>query len=487
VGIDSNWLSDGPYAQQDNVYDVWGNTLSRTGWGGMNPQYGASYTNNKMNGMTYDNSGNLTDAGGGWIFTYDATGQQATSAMGNVQMYYDGDRLRGKKSENGVVTYYLRSSVLGGQVVAELSGGTWTRGYVYFGGEILAVQQSGVHWMHQDPVAKSKRVTNGSGAVVSTIELDPWGGETNRSSSEAFQPRKFTTYEQDSIGSHEAMNRRYNRWWARFEQPDPYGGSYDLGDPQSFNRYSYVQNDPVSFVDPSGLRPCVPGEVSADCNRSGYGWGWGDIVNNPGMRPGLGIILAGEELFDRSLRRYHDHFWSRWLEGIGTRWLSDFLGSPWSGFIPQDTSGTQPLSDCVKNLLATYFDRGLLNSIRVHPNGLPSFVPKGKMAYTSGADVYYAQGKYDPNSARGIAIMGHEVAHSEQYRQNGNLRFKAKYLFSSLVAGIGVTAGSRGSVIPRFDSERAYYGNRFEKEAERREQQILDNLNQQFGSNNPCP
>jgi len=255
VGIGSNWLSDGPYAQENNVYDVWGNTLSRTGWGGMNPQYGASYTNNKMNGMTYDYSGNLTDAGGGWMFTYDATGQQATSAMGNVQMFYDGNGLRGKKSENGTVTYYLRSSVLGGQVVAELnSGGGWMRGYVYLGGEILAVQQNvAVYWMHQDPVAKSKRVTDASGAVVSAIELDPWGGETNRSSNEAFQPRKFTTYEQDSIGSHDAMNRRYNRWWARFEQPDPYDGSYDLTDPQSFNRYSYVHNDPVNFVDPSGL------------------------------------------------------------------------------------------------------------------------------------------------------------------------------------------------------------------------------------------
>jgi RHS repeat-associated protein len=140
--------------------------------------------------------------------------------------------------------------------LAEISwAGTWswTRGYVYLGGEVLAVQQSGVYWMHQDPVAKSKRVTNGSGTVVSTIELDPWGGETNRSSSEAFQPRKFTTYEQDSIGSHDAMNRRYNRWWARFEQPDPYGGSYNLTDPQSFNRYNYVQNDPVNFVDPTGL------------------------------------------------------------------------------------------------------------------------------------------------------------------------------------------------------------------------------------------
>ncbi|HEV2837008.1 MAG TPA: RHS repeat-associated core domain-containing protein, partial [Pyrinomonadaceae bacterium] len=41
--------------------------------------------------------------------------------------------------------------------------------------------------------------------------------------------------------------------WHRFTQPDPYDGAYDLTDPQSFNRYAYVQNDPVNFVDPTGL------------------------------------------------------------------------------------------------------------------------------------------------------------------------------------------------------------------------------------------
>ncbi len=250
---------DGPYSHNYH-YDQFGNITGREGWGGANPQYSASYTSNKMNGMVYDAAGNLADVGGGWTFTYDATGQQATSVVGNLQQFYDGDRLRGKKTENGVETYYLRSSVLGGQVVAEMNSvGVWMRGYVYLGGEMLAVQQGGVYWMHQDPVAKSKRVTNGSGTVVSTIELDPWGGETNRSSNEAFQPHKFTTYERDSIASDDAMHRRYNRRWSRFEQPDPYDGSYNLGDPQSFNRYSYTQNDPVNFVDPSGLLPMMCG------------------------------------------------------------------------------------------------------------------------------------------------------------------------------------------------------------------------------------
>jgi RHS repeat-associated protein len=98
----------------------------------------------------------------------------------------------------------------------------------------------------------SKRVTDSNGTVVSTVELDPWGGNTNRSSNDAFQPKKFTSYDRDSNQSDEAMHRRYNRWYSRFDQPDPYDGSYDLTDPQSFNRYAYVQNDPVNFTDPTG-------------------------------------------------------------------------------------------------------------------------------------------------------------------------------------------------------------------------------------------
>ena len=87
--------------------------------------------------------------------------------------------------------------------------------------------------MHEDPVTKSKRVTNSSGTVVSTIEMDPWGADTNRSSNAAFQPKKFTSYERDANGTDEAMFRRYNRWHSRFDQPDPSDGSYDVSNPQA--------------------------------------------------------------------------------------------------------------------------------------------------------------------------------------------------------------------------------------------------------------
>ena len=253
----------GPYSQAYN-YNEWGNMTSRVGWGGWNGAYvnwAPTYSNNRLTNnpatgaaMSYDASGNLT-YDGYQTFTYDATGQQTTSSGFGLSHGYDGDRLRVKKTESGVTTYYLRSTLLGGQVISELnSSGQWTRGYVYLGGQMVAVQQnSSVSWVHQDPVTKSQRVTNSSGTVTSTIDLDPWGGETSISSNQTFQPHRFTTYERDANGGDEAMMRRYAGNWMRFSQPDPYDGSYNLGDPQSFNRYNYVQNDPVNFVDPTGL------------------------------------------------------------------------------------------------------------------------------------------------------------------------------------------------------------------------------------------
>jgi RHS repeat-associated protein len=255
IGEQVPLLYNGPYSH-GYQYDQWGNMTWRDGWGGDNPVFTATYTNNKRNGLVYDAAGNLTNDGG-LTYTYDVTGQQATASYSGylLQQYYDGNGLRAKKTENGAITYYLRSSVLGGQIVAEISsGGALQRGYVYLGGQLLAVQQSNaVSWIHQDPFVKSKRVTNGSGNIVSTIELDPWGGNTNRNNNDAFQPQAFTTYTRDSIAADDAMFRRYNRWWSRFDQPDPYDGSYVADNPQSFNRYAYVNNDPVNFTDPTGL------------------------------------------------------------------------------------------------------------------------------------------------------------------------------------------------------------------------------------------
>ncbi len=277
IGTDTWGHPDGPYAHDYN-YDVWGNLTSRAGWGGWNAQYTATFNNknqmltNSGNsfGFTYDAAGNNTYDGGP-TFTYDALGKQVSATWESLQQSYDGDGLRAKKVQNGAAVYYLRSSVLGGQVVAELdASGGWFRGYVYLGGQLVAVQQAGVTWVHQDPVTKGQRITNGSGNLVSTIELDPFGGDTARSNNASFQSHHFTTYERDTVGGmDEAMARRYHGWWSRFSQPDPYDGSYSLGDPQSLNRYSYVQSDPANFTDPSGLNECLDSQGNWDEGKCG--------------------------------------------------------------------------------------------------------------------------------------------------------------------------------------------------------------------------
>jgi RHS repeat-associated protein len=328
---------DGPYSQ-GYQYDVWGNVTHKYGWGGevqggstgVSTDIWYSYTGNRRNGFTYDAAGNLTNDLG-QNFAYDVTGQQTSASYGgySLSQEYDGNGLRVKKTENGTATYYLRSTVLGGQVVAEInSSGGWQRGYVYTGGSLLAVQQAGVNWVHEDPVTKSKRLTNDQGIVVSTIELDPWGADTNRSGNAAFQPHKYTTYERDGNGSDEAMFRRYNRWHSRFDQPDPYDGSYNMGDPQSFNRYAYVNNDPVNFTDPTGLQPDICTEFDEH---------------------GACVIYSGYTPAENSLRAWARYANSRsLLPGGGTG------GNPHGGGGgPQNPAPTQkPNPNCITNAVS---------------------------------------------------------------------------------------------------------------------------------------
>jgi YD repeat-containing protein len=147
-----------------------------------------TYTYNARDQLTQSNQlGQLR------TFEYDGFGRlwkRTTPEQGLTTLTYNmddtvyHDRLRVKKVESATTTYYLRSSVLGRQVISEINAsGVFQRGYVYLGGQMLAIQQSNaVSWVHQDPVTKSQRVTNSAGAVTSTIDLDPWGGETARSS-----------------------------------------------------------------------------------------------------------------------------------------------------------------------------------------------------------------------------------------------------------------------------------------------------------------
>lgn len=53
-----------------------------------------------------------------------------------------------------------------------------------------------------------------------------------------------------------AQYRQYSHVLGRWMSPDPYDGSYDPTNPQSFDRYNYVLNNPVNATDSLGLDDC---------------------------------------------------------------------------------------------------------------------------------------------------------------------------------------------------------------------------------------
>ena len=75
----------------------------------------------------------------------------------------------------------------------------------------------------------------------------------------------FTSLELDpETETYHAQFRQYGPAQGSWMSPDPYAGSYDMNNPQSLNRYSYVLNNPVTLADRLGLDPPDPDPCGED-------------------------------------------------------------------------------------------------------------------------------------------------------------------------------------------------------------------------------
>jgi RHS repeat-associated protein len=73
---------------------------------------------------------------------------------------------------------------------------------------------------------------------------------------------KFATYHRDASGLDYADQRYNSPGTGRFMTSDPYLASGGAADPSSWNRYAYVEGDPVNKIDASGMDSC---RVDAHC------------------------------------------------------------------------------------------------------------------------------------------------------------------------------------------------------------------------------
>jgi len=87
-----------------------------------------------------------------------------------------------------------------------------------------------------------------------------------------------------------AKNRYHQPGMGRFMTPDPYGGSISLGNPGSWNRYSYVGGDPVNGLDPLGLCNAILGGITQSDDAA-----FGQLAGSTGANQAYGYAHTSEE------------------------------------------------------------------------------------------------------------------------------------------------------------------------------------------------
>jgi RHS repeat-associated protein len=174
---------------------------------------------------------------------------------------------RVKQTINGVTTYFV-----GGYY--ELTGSTVTK-YYFAGATRVAMrkytipQSMSVEYVlgdHPSPplrtsLGSTSITTDANGTKVSEMRYKPWGEirswwTAGLSTTPAYELAKYTftgQYSDSYINLLWYGSRHYDPLLGRFISPDSI--IPNPGNPQSFDRYAYVYNNPVNYTDPSGHIP----------------------------------------------------------------------------------------------------------------------------------------------------------------------------------------------------------------------------------------
>jgi len=233
--------------------DPWGNMQQS---GNFNFQQSYNPANNQINGYSYDAAGDLTGDGMN-SYTYDGEGM--LTAAGGAQYTYDALQQRIQKTggSNPEEMIYLNSKPI---ALYNPSTGAWTD-LIWAGSNIIAEvpgsQAATPTWRLLDHEGSLVATTDNSGNINSSNMIAPYGQLMATSTNDPYLYAGL--YQDTEYGGDAALYRNYSAEQARWLRPDPYNGSYDLNNPQSFNRYMYVNGNPLTYTDPSGLAGGITG------------------------------------------------------------------------------------------------------------------------------------------------------------------------------------------------------------------------------------
>jgi RHS repeat-associated protein len=240
-------------------YDRYGNRWSQTAVdGGPSPQLSFSTATNQITstGYTYDAAGNVS-SDGFHTYTYDAEGNVTAVDGGSTAKYvYNALNQRVSATVGGTTAQYAYNAA--GQRVSiwnTASPAGQVQEEYYVGSQRVAYfANSALHFQHQDWTGTERMRTTFNGAVEGTFTSMPFGDAFATASGSDGDASHYAMLDHDySSDTDHAQFRQYSSTPGRWMSPDPYYGSYDQSNPESMNRYSYVLNNPMEFVDPLGL------------------------------------------------------------------------------------------------------------------------------------------------------------------------------------------------------------------------------------------
>jgi len=261
---------------QDYTYDRFGNlkTITTDGNTGAQVKLGVSPTSNRIDNTnapynawaTYDTDGRVTSYLGN-TFAYDAVDMPNDATVDwqrRIYLYSAADEriasvvVAGNPAVKTGAEWTLRDP--NGQVLrrfTEDGAGTlaWREDYIYRNGQMLASEvdtaDKTLHF-HLDHLGTPRLITGNGGTKISEHQYYPFGLETTSPFQDA-ERRKFTGHERDASNLDYLHARYYTPQWGRFLSVDPeLDLQKALSEPQLWNRYTYVTNNPLKYVDDDG-------------------------------------------------------------------------------------------------------------------------------------------------------------------------------------------------------------------------------------------
>lgn len=207
------------------------------------------------NAYTYDPNGNMKTRVVGGVttsFVYDGNNRVTSASNPSTSeiYFYDGDGARLAKLTGSVLTAYFAGGSY--EVTATSAGAvTSTKKYYSLGGASIIDDGTALKYILSDQQGSTVAITDSNGAIASSQRYLPFGAVRPDLSGIAQTDFGYTGQRNmSSLGIMDYKARFYDQSIGRFLQPDTIVSN--PAGPQTWNRYSYVSNNPINFTDPTG-------------------------------------------------------------------------------------------------------------------------------------------------------------------------------------------------------------------------------------------